>query len=75
MAITLHSGPFGRLAKGAGYHLPLRVLRSAAGFYLGTADKEGPVSRESMEYWPTAGDAERALAGQEGEDWSQRPNF
>ena len=50
----------------------LMVLQSAAGFYLGTADEEGPVSRESAEYWPTEEAASRALAGQEGVDWTQR---
>jgi hypothetical protein len=29
------------------------VLRSAAGHYIGTADDDGPVSRESVEYFPT----------------------
>ncbi len=51
--------------------LPLQVLRSAAGFYLGTADEGGPVSRESAEYFPTAEIAQRALdAGPDA--WTQR---
>ena len=52
-----------------GKRLPLRVLRSAAGHYIGTHDDEGPVSRESVEYFPTHEAAQRALA----EDaWTQR---
>jgi hypothetical protein len=35
-----------------GKRLPLQVLRSAAGHYIGTQDDEGPVSRESVEYFP-----------------------
>lgn len=49
--------------------LPLMVLESLAGFYLGTADAEGPCSRESVEYWPSAGQADEAL--QSG-NWTQR---
>lgn len=56
-------------AKFAGLSLPLRVLRSDAGFYIGTANEEGPVSRESVEYFATAELAERAL---EQGSWSQR---
>ena len=42
---------FGHLALiYAGKHLPLEVLHSAAGHYIGTRDIEGPVSRESAEY-------------------------
>jgi len=36
-----------------GKRLPLQVLRSAAGHYIGTHDDEGPVSRESVEYFPS----------------------
>jgi hypothetical protein len=64
--------PTGRLAKEAGYRLPVQVLKSAAGFYLGTADESGPVSRESVEYWPVASAAEQAMAGGEGHCWTQR---
>lgn len=53
-------------------NLPLRVLESANGFYIGTADDEGPVSRESVEYWPDKSAAETALAGVQGKGWSQR---
>lgn len=65
-------GPYGRLAHEAGYRLPLQVLKSVKGFYLGTVSDEGPVSRESQEYWVTEEAAEGALAGQEGVDWTQR---
>jgi hypothetical protein len=60
----------GQLAKEyTGKRLPLQVLRSAAGYYLGTADDEGPCSRESVEYWPAEGLAQSALA--QGH-WTQR---
>lgn len=49
--------------------LPLRVLQSNAGFYIGTADNEGPVDRKSLEYWPTAQQATEALALG---DWTNR---
>lgn len=43
--------------------LPLQVLRSAAGYYIGTADEMGaPVSRESVEYFPSAKTATEALS-------------
>jgi hypothetical protein len=44
---------FGTLATRAGYRLPVLVLESAAGFYIGTFDASGPVTRESVEYFPT----------------------
>lgn len=65
------TGKSGQLAREAGYRLPLVVLESARGFYLGTANEEGPISRESVEYWTTRSAAEKALAGKEGEDWTQ----
>lgn len=45
----------------AGKCLPLQVQRSAAGYYIGTADDNGPVSRESMEYFPSYDAASHAL--------------
>lgn len=63
--------PQGMLAAEAGLQLPLQVLRSHAGIYIGTADDEGPVSRESVEYFPTEGEAHRALA--KG-TWTQKPH-
>jgi hypothetical protein len=47
----------------------LRVLKSPAGYYLGTLDEDGvPYSRESECYWQTFEDAESAL---ESDDWVQ----
>ena len=60
---------YGQLAAQAGYQLPLEVQQSAAGFYLGTVDEEGPMSRESVEYFPTREAAQRAL---DTGDWQQR---
>ena len=51
----------GKLAASCGFQLPLQVMQSAAGFYLGTSEFGMPFSRESVEYWPTAKDAENAL--------------
>jgi hypothetical protein len=66
------TGQSGQLARELGYHLPLIALESANGFYLGTADELGPVSRESVEYWPTRAAADAALAGKPGQHWTQR---
>lgn len=52
-----------------GFNLPLQVLRSAKGFYIGTANDEGPVSRESVEYWDFLQAAADALKNQR---WTQR---
>ncbi len=41
--------------------LRVEVLESNAGFYIGTVDSEGPVSRESEEYWSTRDEAEQIL--------------
>ena len=49
--------------------LPLQVLQSAAGYYVGTCDEDGPVSRESNEYFKNRETAEQALA--DG-NWSQK---
>lgn len=52
----------GKLAKEyCGKHLTLQVLRSQAGFYIGTADDDGPVSRESAEYFRNEKRAQTAL--------------
>ena len=60
----------GHLAKAfGGVDLPLYVLPSSAGFYLGTFD-EGPYSRESVEYFPSQDAAEVAL---KNGTWTQRP--
>lgn len=46
-------------------------MQSAAGHYIGTRDSEGPVSRESNEYFRSAATAQRAL---ERGGWTQLPN-
>lgn len=51
----------GRLSTVCGRQLPLQVLKSAAGYYIGTADEDGPFTRESIEYWPSADLAADAL--------------
>jgi hypothetical protein len=69
-ALLAQDIPHGHLAfEGMGLRLPLTVMRSARGFYLGTFDNAGPVSRESAEYWPTEDRAEDAMATGE---WTQR---
>ena len=52
-----------------GKRLQVEVLQSANGFYIGTMDEEGPVSRESLEYWRTRGAADKALSKK---DWTQK---
>ena len=67
---TPTSPHFGALAwRHSGKRLPLHVLRSVVGYYIGTADDEGPISRESVEYFPTRDLAERALVAG---GWTQR---
>ena len=62
---------FGQLALiYAGKRLPLEVLHSAAGHYIGTRDAEGPVSRESAEYFRSSAAAQRAL---DRGGWTQLP--
>ncbi|MFN6509563.1 hypothetical protein ACK3FC_20720 [Xanthomonas translucens pv. translucens] len=51
--------------------LPLEVLQSAAGHYIGTRNSEGPVSRESREYFRSYAAAQSAL---ESGGWSQLAN-
>ena len=63
---------FGRLAYVfCGKRLELIVLKSNAGFYIGTADDDGPCSRESVEYFHNKDDADASLASG---DWTQKPN-
>ena len=52
-----------------GKRLPLQVCHSAAGHYIGTADEDGPVSRESVEYFRSQHAADQALATGR---WQQR---
>jgi hypothetical protein len=53
-----------------GKRLPLQVLCSAAGHYIGTADADGPVSRESVELLPLA--PRRRARPLETGRWQQR---
>lgn len=64
-------GPFGQLAlRCIGKVLPVQVLRARTGYYLGTCDREdGPVSRESEEYFATEEAAAQACASGA---WTQR---
>ncbi len=60
----------GKLAlQWCGKRLPLQVLCSARGHYIGTCDEDGPVSRESVEYFDSLQKAERALANN---TWTQK---
>lgn len=49
--------------------LPLQVRQSAAGYFIGTADENGPVSRESVEYFRSYQAADQALSTGR---WQQR---
>jgi hypothetical protein len=53
----------GYLASQCGFdYLDLQVCQSAAGYYIGTwCPEEGPVSRESQEYYATRAEAQAAL--------------
>ncbi len=63
---------FGWLAAKFGKRqLPLQVCQSAAGFYLGTKEKDQPFSRESVESWLTREEANEALLS--ARKWTQRP--
>ena len=60
----------GVLAARFGYDLPIRVLHSRAGYYIGTfSDTHGKISRESREYYTTQRLAEEAF--RKG-TWTQR---
>ena len=62
----------GVLAARFGYDLPIRVLSSRAGYYIGTfSETHGAVSKESVEYYPTQRLAEEAF--RKG-TWTQRRN-
>lgn len=62
---------FGQLAKEfTGKTLPLEVMQSADGYYIGTyCPQEGPCSRESVEYFRT--EAKAKIAFELG-TWTQR---
>jgi hypothetical protein len=50
--------------------LPQQVLKSAAGYYIGTFHPtEGPVSRDSCEYWPRENEA---VAAFRSGNWTSR---
>ena len=63
---------YGELARTCGKKLPLQVLKSNAGFYIGTQTESGPFTRESMEYFRKHSDAESALATG---DWTQNDHL
>lgn len=68
--LNQHIRPIGKLAKDyCGVHLPLEVLKSNAGWYIGTVGEFGPCSRESSEYFPNEADAQQALLTGE---WTQK---
>ncbi|MDG9757871.1 hypothetical protein N7365_07135 [Pseudomonas sediminis] len=52
-----------------GERLPTTVRHSAAGYFIGTADENGPVSRESFEYFRSYQAADQALTTGR---WQQR---
>ena len=59
----------GQLAEQAGnLGLPLPVLHSSAGYYIGTFSN-GPISRESVQYWDLEEEAQQALSDR---SWTQR---
>lgn len=76
------SNPTGKCIKGhrgrmafeeLGLRLELTVLHSNAGYYIGTYDEEGPVSRESEEYYRTREAAQYALDNNEfTQNWVPR---
>jgi hypothetical protein len=49
--------------------LNLKVLMSGAGYYIGTECNCGPYSRESLLYYMSREDAQRAL---DNNDWNRR---
>lgn len=63
---------YGKLAELYGFgEQELKVYQSGAGFYIGTWDEEGPISRESVEYYSTVEEAKLAL---KSGTWTQRQN-
>lgn len=59
----------GKLAAKVGFTLALKVLKDDIGYYIGTVHKGRPMSRESVEYFPTDVAAIIAL---NGDTWTQR---
>ncbi|MDR0218676.1 MAG: hypothetical protein LBI71_07310 [Enterobacteriaceae bacterium] len=69
----MNMAPIGVLAQQYCHkQLPLTVLRSGAGFYIGTMDAGEPCSRESVEYFFHREQAEFAL--KQGH-WTQRQSL
>lgn len=62
----------GKLAASCGFQLQVGVMRSAAGFYLGTTEEGIPFTRESNEYWPSEKAAANAL--KDG-TWTQKQDL
>ncbi len=60
----------GMLAMRIGKDLPLEILKSHAGYYIGTSENGIPCSRESIEYFVSFPDAEQAL---KHGTWIQKP--
>lgn len=61
---------YGKLAQEfCGKNLEIEVMRSAAGYYIGTCSEDGPCSRESVEYYRKEGDAAAALTNG---TWTQK---
>ncbi|WJV63465.1 hypothetical protein PCO86_05305 [Pectobacteriaceae bacterium CE70] len=53
---------YGELALACcGKKMSLEVMKSRAGYYLGTSENTALFSRESVEYWRARGEAEDAL--------------
>lgn len=70
----LKAKKYGKIAKKyTGQDLELQVLKSRMGYYIGTINERGPVSRESLEYWSTFDLAETALIEQDDDnsEWTQ----
>lgn len=69
--MTKDDRKIGRLALDwGGCAFELKVLKSAAGYYLGTLDQDGaPYSRESVTYWRSYEEAQAAL---ESGAWEQK---
>jgi len=63
----------GTLVAAMGKSFPLKVCKSANGYYVGTHNEDGePYTRESAEYWRKP---EQALAALQGQTWTQRLNL
>lgn len=58
---------FGYLASRTGVFLPVQILGSTDGFYIGTW-QNGPLTRESNEYFPNLEAAQNALNSNQ---WTQ----